>query len=166
MASRWYRTQRRLERSGFARASPRVCDVASFYADIDCHLTGTWLRSEVQACGIRLYLMYREVEEGFGCGGRLEDFSVVVCEDPRTVFNWLRGSRGVKRYTIDLLHSWAVLLSCHWRARGLGVSILCHPTGLLEPLIGEVGLYIESSLASETSSTASVVCPPSGDSDK
>jgi hypothetical protein len=110
-------------------------ELSSFYEQVDGHLSGSWLKSEIQACGVRLYVLYREIEEQLGRDGRLESFALVVGSGPPAVFNWLRGARGVKRYTIEQLHSWSTLLTRHWSREGVVVTLLCHPTGVIEPLV-------------------------------
>ena len=43
--------------------------------DIENHLTGRWLRSEVQACSIRMYMIFREIESSFGRDGSLREYA-------------------------------------------------------------------------------------------
>ena len=141
----WYRLRRMVERSDATRRVVRPVELREFYRQVDGHLSGSWLTTEVQACGVRLYVLYREVEEQLGRPGRLESFALVMGEKPERVFNWMRGSTGVKRYTLDMLHGWCVLLSRHWLSDGVVVHLLCHPTGVIEPVVSGVGA-VESSI--------------------
>ena len=106
-----------------------------FFEDVGVHLDGSLLKSEVQACGVRLYLLYREVEESLGREGCLGSFASLVGSNERIVFNWMKGTAGLKRYTVDLLHGWSGLLSAHWVADGIRLYLLCHPTGVIEPIL-------------------------------
>lgn len=134
----WHRFQRRLEGDYTRRPGLTADERRLFYASVDDHLSGAWLSTEIQACGVRLYVLYREVEEQLGRDGRIESFAEAVCESPTRVYNWIRGGSGMKRYTIDLLHSWCVLMTRHWESEGVVVHLLCHPTGVLEPLVSGV----------------------------
>ena len=141
----WHRFRRLIERSNPSVVASSDRERRDFCAQLDSHLSGSWLQSEVQACGVRLYVLYREVEEQLGRPGRLESFALVMGEKPERVFNWMRGSTGVKRYTLDMLHGWCVLLSRHWLSDGVVVHLLCHPTGVIEPVVSGVGA-VESSI--------------------
>jgi hypothetical protein len=134
----WYRLRRMVERSDATRRVVRPVELREFYRQVDGHLSGSWLKTEVQACGVRLYVLYREVEEQLGRDGSLESFALVLGEGTPRVFNWLRGAQGVKRYSSDLLHAWSTLLTKHWSKEQVVVSILCHPTGLIEPIVSGV----------------------------
>ena len=134
----WHRFRRMVERRG-SRVDLTVEERRLFYESVDSHLGGSLLKSEMQACGVRLYVLYREIEEQLGRDGRVESFALVLCESPSQVYNWIRGANGVKRYTVDLLHSWCVLLTRHWESDGIVVHLLCHPTGVLEPLVSGIG---------------------------
>ncbi len=131
----WLRTLRLVERGDASELVPSVRTLREFEEDISGHLDGSWLKSEVHACGVRLYVVYREVEDALGSSGSVDDFALVLGESSKRVFNWLRGSAGIRRYTLDLLHSWCTLLSRHWLSEGVVVHLLCHPSGVVEPLV-------------------------------
>ena len=86
----WYRLRRMVERSDATRRVVRPVELREFYRQVDGHLSGSWLKTEVQACGVRLYVLYREVEEQLGRDGSLESFALVLGEGTPRVFNWLR----------------------------------------------------------------------------
>ena len=134
-ASPWHRFQRMVERSASYGGGPYDIELDLFYRQVESHLSGSWLKSEIQACGVRLYVLYREIEEQLGRSGRLESFASVAGVGAPAMLNWLRGNRGVKRYTIEQLHSWSTLLTRHWSKEGVVVTLLCHPTGVIEPLV-------------------------------
>ena len=131
----WHRFQRMVERSASYGGGPYDVELDLFYRQVESHLSGSWLKSEIQACGVRLYVLYREIEEQLGRGGRLESFALVLGVGAPALLNWLRGNRGVKRYTIAQLHSWSTLLTRPWSKEGVVVTLLCHPTGVIEPLV-------------------------------
>ena len=110
----------------------------SFESQLDEHLTGRWIRNEVQAGGIRMYLMFREVESLLGREGDIASFSRAVSELPTSVFNYLRGGGGKSRYTSDQLHGWSCLLSKRWASEGFQVHVLLHPNGFIEPIVSEI----------------------------
>ena len=130
----WYRLRRMVERSDATRRVVRPAELREFYRQVEGHLSGSWLKTEVQACGVRLYVLYREVEVQLGRDGSLESFALVLGEGTPRVFNWLRGAQGVKRYSLDLLHAWSTLMT----KEQVVVSILSHPTGLIEPIVSGV----------------------------
>ena len=109
----------------------------SFESQLDDHLTGRWVRNEVQAGAVRLYLMYREVESLLDRSGDLPSFSRAVCEQPFMVFNYLRGGSGKSRYTSDQLHGWCCLLTKRWLSDGFQVHVILHPNGSIEPVVSE-----------------------------
>lgn len=123
------------------RLVPRTSGVAGpvererFFEDVGVHLDGSLLKSEVQACGVRLYLLYREIEESLGRDGDLSSFALLVGSKERWVFNWMKGTSGIKQYTLDLLHGWSAILSKHWESEGVRLYLLCHPTGAIEPIV-------------------------------
>ena len=55
-----------------------VGGLESFESQLDDHLSGRWIRTEVQAGALRLYLIYREVESLVGRSGDLPSFSRAV----------------------------------------------------------------------------------------
>jgi len=132
-----------VERTDSTRRVVRPVELREFYRQVEGHLGGSWLKTEVQACGVRLYVLYREVEEQLGRDGSLESFALVLGEGAPRVFNWLRGAQGVKRYSLDLLHAWSTLMTAHWSKEQVVVSILSHPTGLIEPIVSGVPTYPE-----------------------
>lgn len=105
---------------------------------LDDHLSGAWLKSEVQAGALRLYLMYREVESLVGRSGDFHSFARSINEESNMVFNYLRGASGKTRYTSDQLHGWCCLLTRRWMSDGFQVHVLLHPTGVIEPLVSEI----------------------------
>ena len=112
--------------------------IDSLHQDIDHHLTGRFLKSEVQACSLRLYMIYREIEESFGRDGTLREYARAIGENSVSVFNHIRGGGSKSRYTIDQVHGWAVLLTRRWCRDGFQVHILCHPSGVIEPVISVI----------------------------
>ncbi len=112
--------------------------VESFESQLDDHLTGRWIRNEVQAGALRLYLLYREVESWVGRAGDFASFSRAVCEQPFMVFNYLRGGSGKSRYTSDQLHGWCCLLTKRWLSDGYQVHVILHPNGSIEPVVSEI----------------------------
>jgi transcriptional regulator with XRE-family HTH domain len=134
-AKPWHRFQRMVERRASYGGGPYDVELDLFYRQVESHLSGSWLKSEIQACGVRLYVLYREIEEQLGRDGRLESFALVLGVGAPALLNWLRGNRGVKRYTIAQLHSWSTLLTRHWSKEQVVVTLLCHPTGVIEPLV-------------------------------
>lgn len=109
----------------------------SFESQLDDHLSGRWIRTEVQAGALRLYLLYREVESFVGRSGDLPSFSRAVDELPFMVFNYLRGGSGKSRYTSDQLHGWCCLLTKRWLRDGYQVHVILHPNGTIEPVVSE-----------------------------
>ena len=109
-----------------------------FHQDIRNHLTGRWIRSEVQAGAIRLYVIWRELEVSLGRPGDFHSYCRVVCEQSSSVFNYIRGASGKSRYTSDQLHGWSTLLTRHWLSDGYQVHILLHPSGVIEPLLSQI----------------------------
>ena len=107
----------------------------SLERDIENHLTGRWLRSEVQACRVRMYMIFRELESSFGRDGSLREYARSIGENTVSVFNHIRGGGSKSRYTIDQLHGWSVLLTRRWCRDGFQVHILCHPSGVIEPVV-------------------------------
>ena len=103
--------------------------------DIENHLTGRWLKSEVQACSVRMYMIFREIESSFNRDGSLREYARAIGENPIGVFNHIRGGGSKSRYTIDQMHGWAVLLTRRWCREGFQVHILCHPSGVIEPIV-------------------------------
>jgi hypothetical protein len=103
--------------------------------DIDNHLTGRWLRSEVQACSVRMYMIFREIESSFGRDGSLREYARSLGETAVSMFNHIRGGGSKSRYTIDQVHGWSVLLTRRWCRDGFQVHILCHPSGVIEPIV-------------------------------
>ena len=118
-----------------------VGSLESFSSQLDDHLTGRWIRSEVQAGALRLYLLYREVETSCNRSGDLASFSRAVCEESFMVFNYLRGGSGRSRYTSDQLHGWSCLLTKKWLSDGYQSHVILHPNGSIEPIVSsfEVG---------------------------
>ena len=106
-----------------------------FFEDVSVHLGGSLLKSEVQACGVRMYILYLEVEESFGREGCLGSFAELVGSNERWLFNWMKGTAGLKQYHLDLLHGWCGVLSSHWSSEGIRLYLLCHPTGVIEPIV-------------------------------
>lgn len=103
--------------------------------DIDNHLTGRWLKSEVQACSVRMYMIFREIESSFDRDGSLREYARALGETAVSMFNHIRGGGSKSRYTIDQLHGWSVLLTKRWMHDGYRVHILCHPCGVIEPIV-------------------------------
>ena len=112
--------------------------IDSFEYQLDDHLSGRWIRSEVQAGALRLFLIYCEVETLLGRTGDLSGFARVLCEQPYMVFNYLRGGSGKSRYTSDQLHGWGCLLTKRWLSSGLQVHVILHPNGSIEPVVSEL----------------------------
>ena len=52
-----------------------------------------------------------------------------------TATNKIYRKENIKEYTIEQLHSWSTLLTRHWSKEGVVVTLLCHPTGVIEPLV-------------------------------
>ena len=59
--------------------------------DIDNHLTGRWLKSEIQACSVRLYMIFREIESSFDRDGSLREYARSLGETAVSMFNHIRG---------------------------------------------------------------------------
>ena len=112
-----------------------VGGLESLERDIDNHLTGRWLRTEIQACSVRMYMIFREIESSFNRDGSLREYARAIGENPIGVFNHIRGGGSKSRYTIDQMHGWAVLLTRRWCREGFQVHILCHPSGVIEPVV-------------------------------
>ena len=112
--------------------------IESFHRQLENHLSGLKLRSEVQAGAVRLYLMWRELESLLGRDGGFEEFSSVVQESSTKVFNFLRGGGGRSRYTADQLHGWSCLLTRHWLRDGYQVHVILHPAGQIEPVLTSI----------------------------
>ncbi len=110
----------------------------SFESQLDDHLSGRWIRTEVQAGALRLYLLYREVESLVGRTGDLPSFSRAVGELPVMVFNYMRGGSGKSRYTSDQLHGWCCLLTKRWLSDGYQVHVILHPNGSIEPVVSVI----------------------------
>ena len=135
-ARAWHRSLRLVPRStGSSTADEREL----FFSDIDGHLSGSYLKSEVQACGIRLYILYREIEQSRSREGCLGSFAELVGSTERWVFNWMKGTAGIKQYSVDLLHGWSGIFSRHWEPDGIRLYLLCHPTGVIEPIVDVEG---------------------------
>ena len=131
----WHRFRRMLERTSPSLRPYTVQEVEQFYREVDGHLTGSFIKSEVQAGGLRIFVLYREIEQRLNRSHTVDSFARALGERPPQVYNWLRGSTGIKRYTIDILQSWCSLLTKYWEDEGVILYILCHPTGIIEPLI-------------------------------
>ena len=118
----------------------RISDGAlgRFHQDIRSHLTGRWIRSEIQAGAIRLYVIWQELESSLGRPGDFHSYCKVVGEQSASMFNYIRGASGKSRYTSDQLHGWSALLTRHWLSEGYQVHILLHPGGVIEPLVSEI----------------------------
>jgi hypothetical protein len=112
--------------------------MSEFDSQLDSHLSGLYMKSEVQAGAVRLYLMYREVESLVGRSGDFHSFARTINEDSNMVFNYLRGASGKTRYTSDQLHGWSCLLTKRWLSDGYQVHVLLHPNGVIEPLVSEI----------------------------
>ena len=134
-AQPWHRFHRLLERTNPSFRQYTIQEVEQFYREVDGHLTGSFIKSEVQACGIRIFVLYREIQSQLNRSQTVDSFARALGERPPQVYNWLRGSTGIKRYTIDVLHSWCVLLTKHWKPEGIMLYLLCHPTGIIEPML-------------------------------
>ena len=134
-ARHWHRLHRRMECSDASLRSHNHRELEQFYREVDGHLSGSFIKSEIQACGLRLFVLYREIQSQLNRKDSLESFASVLGEGAPPVYNWLRGSTGIKRYTIDILHSWCVLLTKHWKPEGVVLYLLCHPTGIIEPMV-------------------------------
>jgi len=106
--------------------------------DIDNHLTGRWLKSEVQACSVRLYMIFREIESSFNRDGSLREYARALGETAVSMFNHIRGGGSKSRYTIDQVHGWSVLLTRRWMRDGFQVHIICHPSGVIEPIVSVI----------------------------
>lgn len=109
--------------------------IEDFHHQLDNHLSGLKIRSEVQAGAVRLYLIWREVESLLCRAGGFDEFSSVVHESSTKVFNFLRGGGGRSRYTADQLHGWSCLLTRHWLDDGYQVHVILHPSGQIEPVL-------------------------------
>ena len=101
------------------------------------HLTGRWIRSELQAGAIRLYVIWQELEVSLGRPGDFKSYCKVLCEQKASMFNYIRGASCKSRYTSDQLHGWSTLLTRHWLSDGYQVHILLHPSGVVEPLVSK-----------------------------
>ena len=112
--------------------------IEDFHHQLENHLSGLKLRSEVQAGAVRLYLIWRELESLLGRDGGFEEFSSVVQESSTKVFNFLRGGGGRSRYTSDQLHGWSCLLTRHWLKDGYQVHVILHPSGQIEPVLSSI----------------------------
>lgn len=109
-----------------------------FERDIQNHLTGRWIRSELQAGAIRLYVIWQELEVSLGRSGEFHSYCKVLGEQSASMFNYMRGASGKSRYTSDQLHGWSALLTRHWLSEGYQVHILLHPGGVVEPLVSKI----------------------------
>ena len=109
-----------------------------FHQDIRNHLTGRWIRSEIQAGSIRLYVIWQELEVSLGRSGEFHSYCKVLGEQSASMFNYMRGAAGKSRYTSDQLHGWSALLTRHWLSEGYQVHILLHPGGVVEPLVSKI----------------------------
>jgi len=112
--------------------------VEELHRQLDNHLSGLKIRSEVQAGALRLYVMFREVETYLGRAGSFRNFSDSLHETTTKVFNFLRGVGGKSRYTSDQLHSWCCLLTQRWLSDGFQVHVILHPNGSIEPVVSEI----------------------------
>lgn len=112
--------------------------IAEFDSRLLGHLSGSWLKSEIQAGAVRLYLIYREVESLVGRTGDFHSFARSIGEESNMVFNYLRGGSGKSRYTSDQLHGWSCLLTRKWLLDGFQVHVILHPTGVVEPVVSEI----------------------------
>lgn len=112
--------------------------ISELHRQLDNHLSGLKIRSEVQAGALRLYVMYREVESLLGRSGSFGSFSSCIGETTTKVFNFLRGVGGKSRYTSDQLHGWSCLLTRKWLSDGFQVHVILHPNGSIEPVVSEI----------------------------
>ena len=112
--------------------------IESFHRQLDNHLSGLKLRSEVQAGAVRMYLLWRHQESLLGRSGAFHQFAAVVNESTTKVFNFLRGGSGKTRYTADQLHGWCCLLTRHWISDGFQVHVILHPGGQIEPIVSPI----------------------------
>lgn len=110
----------------------------SFEKQLSDHLSGRWIRTEVQAGAIRLYLIFCEVETLVGRSCDMASFSRAIGEKPFMVFNYLRGGSGKSRYTSDQLHGWCCLLTKKWLSDGFQVHLILNPNGTIEPVVSGI----------------------------
>lgn len=112
--------------------------IQSFHRELENHLSGLKIRSEVHAGAVRLYVLWRQLESSLGRPGAFHEFSAVVNESTTKVFNFLRGGGGRSRYTADQLHGWSCLLTRHWLSDGYQVHVILHPGGQIEPIASQI----------------------------
>ena len=62
-----------------------------FDQDIRSHLTGRWIRSEIQAGAIRLYVIWQELESSLGRPGDFHSYCKVVGEQCTRVISFMVG---------------------------------------------------------------------------
>lgn len=111
-----------------------------FYAEVSRYLypiNRKRHRSENHAAAIRLWFLFREVEQVLGNEPCLKRFSLAVEESENRLSLFLLGKFKGGQYSADLMHQWACRLTRFWSAEALSpcIYLLLRPDGVVEPFV-------------------------------
>jgi len=89
---------------------------------------------EVHACCVRLWLMFKRIEDTNGWPGRFGTFCKAVGESQTVVASYLLDLHVTPKYSASIPHRWASGISRRWlKRKGPEVIILMFPNGTLVP---------------------------------
>ena len=110
--------------------------------DISAADLGDYHLDEVHACGIRIWRLYRQVDQSLGGNGTLGRFSTAVNHHPGSVTRFLLGQSKKTKYNSDLLHRWCICLTRLWVTSFGGPQVDLHlrADGVIRPILIDINL--------------------------
>ena len=92
-------------------------------------------QDEVHACCVRIWLLYKQVEETHEWCGSFGIFCKTVKESRTAMASYLLGLHKHPKYSASIPHRWASSLTRRWLKRGgPEVVIIMYPNGTLLPI--------------------------------
>lgn len=140
LSVRWYQEERLKLSGGDAGRGLSSASERRFYSLVSLGLCGRWIHTESHACGLRMYLGYRELERSFGRPGSLPSFAAACGISVHRMHRWLRGRLRLGKgelaggYSLDVVHQWASHLTSYWEVEGISVVIVSYADGVSEPV--------------------------------